>query len=220
MTDRTFFDIPLDLSDRTAREERAKIRELLEFDRYCRDNGHFDQMAEGYAEDSVVRVSWFNGTGKEYCAKLKEAGGGGAKHKVNDTVVWVNGDRALGEMTTAMLSPRQSIEGKEFDVVSYARILTRLRARDGGWEILQGDCIYERDEIIPVVPGESLSIDLSTLERFRASYKCLCYVQSLRGVVSDQELPGEDRPETVDALYADASTWIFDNNENPGDFTK
>ena len=205
----SFFDIPLDLADQTAIQERAKIRELLEYDRYCRDNGHFEQMAACYSDESVVRVSWFNGSGKDYCRALANAGGGGAKHKINYTVVWLNGTRAMAEMTTSMLSPRITEHGNQFDVLSYARILTRVHLESDGWKILQGDCIYERDQIVPAVPGEEITIDAVELANYRPSYQALCYVLARTGETSDQDLPGEDKPETVTKLYEEASAWMF-----------
>ncbi|EAE9169160.1 hypothetical protein D3Y79_15135 [Listeria monocytogenes] len=204
-----FFDIPLNQEDELTTKEKLKIKELLEYDRYCRDNGHFKQMAECYSEQSFVRVSWFNGTGKEYCKRLEAAGGGGAKHKINYTIVWVNGNKAIGEMTVAMLSPRQTLKSEEFDLISYARILTRVQKENGIWKIMQGDCIYERDELISVFPGEKIAINREKLNSYRASYKGLSYVLSLTGEKSDQELPGEDKPETIEKLYDEASSWIF-----------
>lgn len=206
---KTFFEIPLDLNDPVAAQERAQIRELLEYDRYCRDNGHFEQMAECYSEESVIRVSWFTGSGKEYCRRLAEAGGGGAKHKVNYTVVWPKGDKAIAEMTTSMLSPRLSVDGGQVDLVSYARILTRVHRDADGWKILQGDCIYERDEIIPVAPGTDITVLADELSGYRPSYQGLCYVLARTGQTSDQDLPGEDRPETIAALYDEASAWLL-----------
>lgn len=207
---KSFFDIPLNQNDPLAAQEKSKIKELLEYDRYCRDNGHFEQMAECYSDHSVVRVSWFTGSGKEYCRRLAEAKGGGAKHKVNYTVVWLNGDKALAEMTTSMLSPRQNIDGHEFDQISYARILTRIQKENGEWKIMQGDCIYERDQIVPVFPDSEIKIDTEKINKYRESYKCLCYVLSRTGEESDQNLPGEDRPETIEKLYNEASKWIFE----------
>ena len=74
---------------------------------------------------------------------------------------------------------------------------------------MQGDCIYERDEIIPVVPGSEITINTAELDTYRASYKGLCYVLSRTGQTSDQDLPGEDKPETIEKLYNDASVWLF-----------
>jgi len=45
MTTKNFYDIPLDQSDKQAFQDRAEIRELLEYERYCRDNGLYDQEA-------------------------------------------------------------------------------------------------------------------------------------------------------------------------------
>lgn len=53
---------------------------------------------------------------KTVIAKTKAAGGGGSKHKMNSTMVWLNGDKAIAEMSVTMLSPRQQkSDGNEFD---------------------------------------------------------------------------------------------------------
>ena len=43
--------------------DKAAIRELVEFERYCRDNALWDEMKKCYTEDSHVKISWFEGTG-------------------------------------------------------------------------------------------------------------------------------------------------------------
>lgn len=213
-TIKNFFDIPLNQNDPVAMLERSKIREMLEYERYCRDNGHFEQMAACYSDSSVVRVSWFDGSGKEYCRRLAEVNGGGARHKINYTIVWLSGDKALAEMTVSMIAPRQVVDGHELDLISYARILTRVQKENGEWKIMQGDCIYERDELVPVFPGANIVLDVGKINRYRDSYKILCYVLSRTGEESDQNLPGEDRPETIEKLYREASEWVFEDNTN------
>lgn len=39
------------------------IRELIEFERFCRDNALWEQMHECYSKDSNVTVSWYKGDG-------------------------------------------------------------------------------------------------------------------------------------------------------------
>jgi hypothetical protein len=63
--------------------------------------------------------------------------------------------------------------------------------------------------LVPVVPSPGLDIDHAELDAYRPSYKCLCYVLARRGQDSNQDLPGEDKPETVAKLYGEASDWIF-----------
>jgi len=85
----------------------------------------------------------------------------------------------------------------------------RLEKKNGTWKILDGDCIYERDELIPVVPGQPIQIDTKELASYRESYQGLCYVLKRTNLPSSQDLPGEDQPETVEKVYSDASKWFF-----------
>ncbi|MFR7811888.1 MAG: hypothetical protein ACLU4N_23045 [Butyricimonas faecihominis] len=54
--------------------EKAAIKELVEFERFCRDNALWDEMARCYAVDSHVNISWYQGTGRgfaEASSKMK-----------------------------------------------------------------------------------------------------------------------------------------------------
>ncbi|WP_164512671.1 nuclear transport factor 2 family protein [Loigolactobacillus iwatensis] len=209
MTTKNFYDAPLNQLDKAAFQDRAEIRELLEYERYCRDNGLYPQEAACYSDDARIHVSWYDGPAKGYFEKVSAANGGGAKHKINSTSVWVNGNKAIGEMTVMMLSPRTKLDGQEVDLHSYARIFSRLKKVNGVWKLTDGDCIYERDELIPAVPGQAIAIDTKELATYRSSYQGLCYILARTGLQSSQDLPGEDKPETVAKLYNEASAWFF-----------
>ncbi len=77
------------------------------------------------------------------------------------------------------------------------------------WKLVNGDCIYERDELVPVIPSAPINIDTKELASYRTSYQGLCYVLARTGLQSNQDLPGEDKPETVAKVYRDASDWFF-----------
>lgn len=207
-----FRKIPLDQKDPGAFTDRLKIRELMEYERYCRDNGLFDEAASCYSDDAEIHVSWFNGPAKEYWEKTKQANGGGSKHKIYSTAVFVNGNKAVAETQVMMLSPRVNIQGCDMDMHSYARIFARLVKRDGEWKIQYGDCIYERDELVPATPGEKVPDIAPLVKDYRESYKNLCYVLSLQGLKSGQDLPGDDKPETVQKLYDETSRWMSEGN--------
>ena len=209
MTNKKFYNVPLDQTDKKAFADRAEIRELLEYERYTRDNGLYAQEGACYSNDAQIHVSWYDGPAKGYFEKLAAAGGGGSKHKINYTTVWVNGNKAIGEMTVMMLSPRVDLDGQKVDLHSFARIFTRLEKQNGVWKILVGDCIYERDELVPVVPDQPVKIDTKELSSYRESYQGLCYVLARTGQKSSQDLPGEDKPETVAKVYDDESAWFF-----------
>jgi hypothetical protein len=67
--------------------------------------------------------------------------------------------------------------------------------------------LSERDTLTAAVPGEQLRIDPNLLAPLRPSYRLGAYVFGLRGLTIDHELPGDDRPDQVAGLYADAFQW-------------
>ncbi|WP_125007566.1 hypothetical protein [Lentilactobacillus kosonis] len=64
--------------------------------------------------------------------------------------------------------------------------LYKVRKKSGIWKIVDADCIYERDEIIPVIPSVIINIDLKELTSYRESYQGLCYVLSRTGLKVDK----------------------------------
>lgn len=205
-----FRTLPLDQKNPDAVLDRMKIRELMEYERYCRDNGLYDEAAACYSDDAQIHVSWFNGPAKEYWERTKQAHGAGSRHKIYSTAVFINGDRAVAETQVQMLSPRVNIQGCDMDMISYARIFARLVKCDGEWKIVYGDCIYERDELVPAAPGAETPDISDQVNDYRESYRNLSYVLSIQGLPAGQDLPGDDKPETVQKLYDETSRWMFD----------
>ncbi|WP_368292993.1 nuclear transport factor 2 family protein [Dehalobacter sp. TBBPA1] len=189
--------------------DTANVKALVEYERYCRDTYHFDQMGACYADDSVIDTAWFHGTGKQF-AEVSKKSGRGAKHKINSIIVWLNGNKAIAEMQAQMLGPRgQKINGIETDVVSYARLVYRVQKTNGRWLIKGFTPIYERDAFIPTIPTANFVYDENELNSYRASYKCVCYQLKGMGMSMNQDLPGEDKPETVEKVYQDVTAWLL-----------
>ena len=40
-------------------KDKFDIKELIEFERFCRDNALWDEMKQCYCKDSYVKISWF-----------------------------------------------------------------------------------------------------------------------------------------------------------------
>jgi hypothetical protein len=106
-----------------------------------------------------------------------------------------------------VIDSRLTVDGVEADLSVHGRGLYRTERRDGTWRRSRLDRNYERDTLTPAVPGGQLRIDPTLLAPLRPSYRLGAYVFGLRGLTADQELPGEDRPDQVAALYADAFQW-------------
>ena len=55
------------------------------------------------------------------------------------------------------------------------------------------DVIYEKDMIAPVNPSDHLDIEREELQRYRPSYRFLCYTLQRIGRSVNTNLPGDDR---------------------------
>ena len=186
------------------------ICQLISLERHWRDTAQWEKMHTAFHPESVVRITWFRGSGAQFveASKKRRESGKIFKHRLTPSIVRVNGDRALAE-TTASIENRSFVGTVEVDITSYCRFFSRVRKDDGKWRLLTFDAIYEKDTIAPVNPGDKPELDLEVLRRFRPTYRYLSYFNWLRGGEADQNLPGEDRPDLVRALYEEAERWLM-----------
>lgn len=186
--------------------EKANVRELVEFERFCRDNALWDEMKKCYAPDSQVNISWFHGTGHEFVeasSRMETY----APHKIYNTEIWLNGDRAVAVMMTT-IQIRTEIDGYPVELQSEAKLLFRVRKSDGLWMIVSFDSIYEKDALVPVLPNSELSIPKDMPANSRKSYACMIYVMEKLGRPVNRELPGIDRPDLVERIYRELEEWL------------
>ena len=195
---------------KTATEEernaKADILELINFERFCRDNAQWDEMRKCFAKDSFVNISWYKGDGDGFVT-ASAASPIYAPHKIHNSLTWVNGDRAVTVMM-ATIQNRRTIEGVECELSEDTQLLFSTRKIDGQWYIVRFESIYEQDRMIPVLPDATLSLDRSVLDGFRQSYACMSYCMEMSGGGANQELAGRDRPETVEKTYDDLRKWL------------
>ena len=188
--------------------EKSNVTKLVEYERYCRDMMLFDAEKECFSEDSYVKISWFNGSGREFVERSRSSAGElwtAPKHKMYNTFVWLNGDKAAAE-AQCMMGAYNTVDGVQYHRLGWARLLYRVQKEGGLWKVKGLDCIYERDMLIPVVP--SAALDASEFEKYRPSYKCLSWVLDKRGIPCSDRLPGDDRPSIVEELYTDTTNWL------------
>jgi hypothetical protein len=184
------------------------ITQLVLRERESRDLGRWERMRGCFWPESLVRVSWFRGSGADFVtgsidmARRKIL----AKHRLAPILVTLAGDRAIASLT-AIIDLPVTLEGVEWTLSTHSRFLYRVERREGRWGICGFDAIYMRDELTPAIPGQSISIDASAVKGFRASYRMLSYYLSSQGYEVDSNLPGEDRPDLVEALNQEIYGW-------------
>ncbi len=186
--------------------DRAEIDSLIRFERYCRDNSLWEAMRTCFSEDSHVKISWFEGTGHGFVS-ASEKMQGRAPHKIFSVNQWINNTKAVATMNATILK-RFQIDGIECELQSDCQLVYTLVKDENRWMIHSLQGIYENDTIVPTVPGRSPEVDTDALSQFRDSYKCLSYVLHSAGYDINNELPGIDRPDTIEAIFKNLNTWL------------
>ena len=187
----------------------TEITQLVLRERQGRDRGWWTQMEESFHADASVFVSWFRGPAAEFIrgSQAMFAAGNCPVHRLSPPVVQLSGERAVVEVP-ASIEVRSVLEGVESDLASYTRLLYQVQRYDGGWLIRDLTCIYERDTLTPALPGATIPLDLERLNQFRMPYRYLAYHVTTNGGSVGHGLYGDDEPERLEELYADALAWM------------
>lgn len=186
----------------------SAITQLVLAERECRDMGRWERMKACYHPDAVVHISWFTGSGPDFVDASREMARRGvpAKHRLGPITVRINGTRAVATMVIAIDIPAV-LQGIEVMLTNHARVFYRAELRDGSWKLSSFEVIYMRDELNARIPGQALAVNPQALAGYRPSYRCLSLVLASQGYPVGDDLAGDDRPETVEALCREVYGW-------------
>jgi hypothetical protein len=185
----------------------AAIQVVLR-EREARDRLWWDDMRDCFAADSRVTLSWYQGSGDGFVdgSITMSRGRLPTRHRISPPVVRLHGGRAVISLPIAIES-YATINDVECVLAAYARHLYRLERIGGEWKIVQLDAIYERTELTPNIPGQTVLIDPAELEGLRTPYLLLAWNLRRAGYEVSQDLPADDRPEHVARMYSEAFAW-------------
>ena len=189
--------------------EREEICDLVRKERFARDQGHWEVMAECFHPDAHIRTSWYDGNGVDYIPATKKLleKAPGSKHWVFPGFVQINKDRALVE-SPGLIFNRIVLEGVEVDYQIFCRYQCRVERRDDVWRLLTFEVIFERDHMKALDPRNELPIDWERLATYRPTYRFLAYLQDMRGFNLSHDLLGDDRPDDLARFHAGETLWL------------
>ena len=189
--------------------DRVAITDLILRERWSRETHNPDVAAECFQPDARVEVSWFKGTAAEFMesGKRKPPPDTVNFDSMSPPVIWVKQGRAIAEASCAVHTILK-LDGIEVINISYTRLLWRTQKDDGRWLIAGLRGIYIRDTLASCGPDQAFRVDETKLAGFRPSYRYLSYVLTADGQPARDDLPGVDRPETVEALRAAERQWL------------
>jgi SnoaL-like domain len=189
----------------------SAVTQLILRERDSRDLGRWDEMRTCYHPDAQVRVSWFHGSATDFIkGSIDMASRMVNRHRLSPIRVELSDKRAFASFAAIVEIPTKLHE-IEMVLLIYARFIYRAEKRNNQWKVVHFDSVYLRDELTAAIPGRFVSIDPHELKEFRTSYRLLSYVLSQHGYTIRSDLPGEDRPETVQALMREVFTWAGTN---------
>jgi len=203
MAEQTLPKAVLDAADVSA------VTQLILTERESRDLGRWDRMRECFHPDSLVRISWYRGDGPGFVAASIEMARRKvlARHRLGPILVRLAGERAVASLAAAIDIP-VTLKGVAAHLSSHARFVYRAERRaPDAWRIAGFDAIYMRDELTTPIAGQAVPVSWDEVAAFRPSYRMLSYVLTSQGYVVDPDLPGEDRPESVEARYRELYGW-------------
>jgi hypothetical protein len=193
--------------------DREEIFDLVRRERHYRDIKNWQSLLESYVPAAPVRTTWFEGPIEKFVeASRRKMSAIGAivsapKHWIFPTLLEMNGDRALVESMAAIFD-RLTFDGVEFDIFQYCRFVSRVARTETGWRLASFEGIYQRDHIRSVNPAELPPVDWELVKTLRPSYRFLAFTQLRRGYKVNSELLGDDRPDLVEAFYAQEREWL------------
>jgi hypothetical protein len=184
------------------------VTQLVLLERESRDLGRWQTMRDCFHPDSLVRISWFTGSGPDFVTGSIDMARRNvlAKHRLGPVLVRLAGDRAVASLSGIIDIPA-TLAGVEVQLSSHARFLFRAERRAARWRLSGFDAIYVRDELTASVPGTSVPVKPADVAGFRPSYRMLSYLLKSQGYEVNANLPGDDRPETVRALDREIYGW-------------
>jgi hypothetical protein len=194
----------MDIADKIA------CAEVVQAWGFARDQGRWADLLDTFHADGRIHVSWFEGPFPDFVDRCRQNYGKGssAKHLFWPARVTVNGARALTETNAAILV-RQTIEGVQVDLTSYARFLDRLERRDGRWRIVERACVYELDRLDPVEPSAAFAavMQQGDAARYPAPYRYMGYRVAAAGRALAEPVHYDGRAET-EALKKRYAAWL------------
>lgn len=210
-----FYEIPMGNGSDGEFLDKMRVRELVETDRYCRDYSHFKEERACWFDDGKVFATWFKGPIDEFIEKSARKDKSPSAHKIFNTMVWLNGNKAVAEVICS-ITFRCNLGDEPMDLEVWSRLHFRAEKRDGRWGLIYFEGIYEKDRIDPVFGDSTFAIPREELKKFRPCNWNQCYRLAVcsadpfgGGLANADSWAGSDKPETVQRLYDESSEWFF-----------
>ena len=188
------------------------ITQLILRERESRDLARWETMRECFWADSLVRVSWFRGNGKDFVTGSIDMARRGipAKHRWRPSSCGL--PATVRSRDARLIDLPVTLKGVGATLSTDSRFLYRVEKRDGRWGLMGFDAVYMRDELIPDLPGQTIAIDPTEVKAFRKSYRCCpitCTARDIKLIRICLEKIAPKRRRCCIRNYLPGPAWMF-----------
>ena len=194
--------------------DKTEIRDLIERWVVYRDAFLWDEFRKVWHEDGVMIATWSQSSYEEFIANTEN----GKKnhnlwymHILGGSGIEVNGDRAKS-ITKMIITQRIDLDGVLCDMHNFARHFDFWEIRGGRWGLVRRETICDKDQLIPVYPGEVPKLDRAILDKYPQEYQYLAYGIVYNGYPCSTDVPrysGKGDPNSsLEKLYAKGDAWL------------
>jgi hypothetical protein len=132
-------------------------------------------------------------------------------HILGGSGIRVNGTRGQS-ITKMIITQRINLDGVFCDMHCFARHFDFWEKRAGRWGLVRRETICDKDQLIPVIPGELPRLDKEILDAYPVEYKYLAYGIRYNGYPCSADVPrysGKGVPgSSLEKLYARGEAWL------------
>jgi hypothetical protein len=201
--------------------ERLKIREICEGWGMYRDAAEWQNYSSMFHPGAYITTSWTQGRLDDFIASSKE---GFEKqtphgpfpyilHRICGQTVDIQGDRAISKMKVT-ITCRIMLDDVEMDNEADTRFFFFLSKHgQGRWGVNFMTLLFDKDKMVPVVPGKAFDIPENEAKQYPSGYRYLAWAESKAGRPPKMDLNAHG-PER-DILYAKCKTWLEGGEVKP-----
>ncbi|MDR0874971.1 MAG: nuclear transport factor 2 family protein [Clostridiales Family XIII bacterium] len=191
-----------------------QIRDLIERWVVYRDAFLWDDFRKVWHEDGVMIATWSQSTYEEFIQNTetgKRDHGLWYMHILGGSGITVEGSRAKS-ITKMIITQRIDLDGVLCDMHNFARHFDFWEKREGRWGLVRRETICDKDQLIPVTPGEAPKLDKAILEQYPQEYQYLAYGIRYNGYPCSADVPrysGKGVPgSSLERLYEKGDAWL------------
>ena len=166
-----------------------------------------------FHDDAYIATSWHQGPIDDFIEASKKGfekqneGFMYILHRIIGQTVDVQGERAVSKMKVTITCRFFGDNGNEMDNEADCRFFFLLEKRSGKWGVVFYTLLFDKDKMVPVIPGRTFEVPDEEVAKYPAGYRYLAWCEEkLTGTPPKMDLNAHGKER--DVLYRKCKDWL------------